>query len=313
MSENTIDCSIIIPVYYNEDSLHKTFDLLNEKVVKENKGLNFEIIFIDDGSGDHSLARLLELKENHKIVKVIKLSRNFGQAAAFLAGCTHARGTAVVTIAADLQEPPELINQMIEYHFKEHYHVVIGTREARDESFFRRKSSNIFYNIIRRISFPNMPKGGFDFFLISSRIKDLIVRSNEKNPFLQGQILWSGFKTKFIPYQRKKREKGESRWTFSKKIKYLIDGMMAYSYLPMRFMSVLGIIISGLGFLYALVILFSKIFGGITIFGWAPLMIVILLLSGFQMLMLGVIGEYLWRTLDQVRGREHFVIDEIYD
>lgn len=313
MSEKEIHCSIVIPVYFNEGSLHQTFDLLNREVVGKNKGYNFEIIFVDDGSGDNSLDELLDLRRKSEIVKVIKLSRNFGQGAAILAGYTNARGKAVVTVAADLQEPPEMISRMLEYHFKEKYHIVAGTRDAREESFFRRKTSSIFYGIIKRISFPNMPRGGFDFFLISSKVKDLIVRSNEKNPFLQGQVLWSGFKIKFIPYRRKKREVGKSRWTFGKKLKYLIDGMLAYSYLPLRFMSVAGMVISGLGFLYAIVIFFSKIFGGIPIVGWAPLMIMILVLSGFQMLMLGVIGEYLWRTLDQVRNREHFVIEEIYE
>lgn len=313
MSEKEIHCSIVIPVYFNEGSLHQTFDLLNREVVGKNTEYNFEIIFVDDGSGDNSLEELLDLRRKSEIVKVIKLSRNFGQGAAILAGYTNARGKAVVTVAADLQEPPEMISRMLEYHFKEKYHIVAGTRDAREESFFRRKTSSIFYGIIKRISFPNMPRGGFDFFLISSKVKDLIVRSNEKNPFLQGQVLWSGFKIKFIPYRRKKREVGKSRWTFGKKLKYLIDGMLAYSYLPLRFMSVAGVVISGLGFLYAIVIFFSKIFGGIPIVGWAPLMIMILVLSGFQMLMLGVIGEYLWRTLDQVRNREHFVIEEIYE
>lgn len=313
MSKTDIDCSIIVPVYYNEGSLVKTFDLLDKEVIKKNKEMNFEIIFIDDDSGDNSLSVLLELKNAHQIVKVIKLSRNFGQGAAILAGYTYARGKTLVTIAADLQEPPELINQMLDGYFKENHHIVICTREAREESFFRRKTSRIFYGIIRRISFPDMPKGGFDFFLISARVKDLIVRSNEKNPFLQGQVLWSGFKAKFIPYKRKERETGKSRWALAKKIKYLIDGMLAYSYLPLRLMSVLGIIISALGFLYTIVIFFSKILGGIPIKGWAPTMIVILVLSGFQMLMLGIIGEYLWRTLDQVRNRDNFIVEEIYD
>ncbi len=311
--KKSVHCSIVVPVYFNEGSLHKTFDLLQNVVMKNNPNRTFEIIFIDDGSGDDSLAELMELKEAHDVVRVIKLSRNFGQGAAILAGYTHARGDTVVTIAADLQEPPELINQMLDAHFNEKNDIVICTRQGREESFFRRATSNLFYGIIKRISFKNMPDGGFDFFLISRRVKNLIVRSNEKNPFLQGQVLWSGFQTKFIPYTRKAREIGKSRWTFGKKIKYLIDGMMAYSYFPMRFMSVMGMIIFGLGLLYSLVIVLAKFLGSTPFVGWAPLMIVILLLSGFQMLMLGIIGEYLWRTLDQVRNREQFVVDEIYD
>lgn len=313
MSKTAIDCSIVIPVYHNEGSLVKTFEQIMEKVVKNNKELLFEIIFVDDGSGDNSLAVLLDLKKSNKIIRVIKLSRNFGQASAILAGFTHARGRTIVTLSADMQDPPELINQMIDAYFKENYSIAICTRESRDESFFRKKTSSLFYRIIQKLSFPNMPKGGFDLFLVGSKVKDLIVRANEANPFLQGQILWTGFKIKFIPYERKKREHGTSKWTFSKKIKYLIDGVMAYSYFPLRFMTVTGLIISSIGFLYAIVIFFCKIFGGIAIKGWAPIMIIILVLSGFQMLMLGIIGEYLWRTLDQVRRREPYIIEKIYE
>ena len=155
-----------------------------------------------------------------------------------------------------------------------------------------------------------MPKGGFDFFLVDSKVKDLIVQANEANPFLQGQILWTGFKTKFIPYVRKKRERGTSKWTFSKKVKYLIDSVVAYSYFPFRLMTVTGLIISFLGFLSAIVILSCKIFGWISIKGWIPVMLIMLVLSGFQMLMLGIIGEYLWRTLDQVRRRADDVLND---
>lgn len=315
-TDGGLDYSIIIPVYCNEGSLKRTYQILRENVVndKNNKTRSYEIIFIDDGSYDGSFNELMELKkEDPQHVKVIKFTRNFGQVSAIRAGLQYARGQCITDISADLQDPPELINRMMEHYFKDGYHVVIGSRQSRDESFFRRKTANLFYRIIKRISFPGMPPGGFDFFLVSSRVRDLIIKSNEKNPFLQGQILWPGFKIKCIPYQRKNRKIGKSKWTFSKKVKYLIDGMMAYSYLPLRMMSVLGIVISSLGFLYAAFIFFAKILGGIPIEGWAPIMIVVLVLSGFQMLMLGIIGEYLWRTLDQVRNRDHFVVEEIYD
>jgi dolichol-phosphate mannosyltransferase len=315
-TDASLDYSIIIPVYCNEGSLKRTYQILRENVVNDenNKNRSYEIVFIDDGSHDGSFNELMELKkEDPKHVKVIKFTRNFGQVSAIRAGLQYARGQCITNISADLQDPPELINQMMGHYFNDGYHVVIGSRQSRDESFFRRKTANLFYRIIKRISFPGMPPGGFDFFLVSSKVRDLIIKSNEKNPFLQGQILWPGFKIKCIPYQRKNRKIGKSKWTFSKKVKYLIDGMMAYSYLPLRMMSVLGIVISSLGFLYAAFIFFARILGGIPIEGWAPIMIVVLVLSGFQMLMLGIIGEYLWRTLDQVRNRDHFIVEEIYD
>jgi glycosyltransferase involved in cell wall biosynthesis len=309
-----IDYSIIIPVYCNYGSLISTFQKLQEEVIKRNSSRTYEIIFIDDGSHDDSFLELMEIKgKDSDHVKVIKFTRNFGQISAIRAGMQHAKGKCIINISADLQDPPELINQMLDAHFNEGHQLVICTRNMRDESFFRRTTSRIFYSLIKKISFPGMPSGGFDFFLIGSKANNLIKKSREQNPFLQGQILWTGFEAKMIPYERKKREIGKSKWTLAKKLKYLIDGVMAYSYLPLRFMTVLGIIISGLGLIYSIVIFFAKIFGGIKIEGWAPTMIVILILSGFQMLMLGIIGEYLWRTLDQVRNRDPFVVEEFYD
>lgn len=315
-SSKKVDISIVIPVYCNEDSLLNGYRILKEQVfgVQNQKKRTFEIIYVDDGSRDESLERLMTLRKNDpEHVKIIKFTRNFGQVSAIMAGLQYAKGNCMINISADLQDPPELINHMLDHHFSEGYHLVIGSRESRDESFFRRKASGLFYRIIRRISFPRMPLGGFDFFLVSSRLRDIVVRSREKNPFLQGQLLWPGLKMKTISYHRKQRADGRSRWTFSKKIKYLIDGVMGYSYFPMRIMTVLGMVLSCLGFFYAVFIFFARIFGGIPVKGWAPLMIMVLMLSGFQMLMLGIIGEYLWRTLDQVRNRESFVIEDIFD
>ena len=154
---------------------------------------------------------------------------------------------------------------------------------------------------------------GFDFLLVGSKIKKLILDNMEANAFWQGQILWTGYRAKFIPYKRMAREIGESKWTFSKKLKYLIDGVLGYSFFPIRIMSILGLIISLSGFVYAIVIVIAKFAGSYPFQGWAPLMVIVLFLSGFQMLMLGIIGEYLWRTLDEVRRRQLYIIDEIYE
>ena len=158
-----------------------------------------------------------------------------------------------------------------------------------------------------------MPIGGFDFVLISEKVKKIILSKQEANAFWQGQILWTGINIKFISYRRAKREIGTSKWTTSKKIKYLIDGVMAYSYFPLRIMSFTGLIVSILGFIYAIDVFVERIFGNVPMKGWAPLMIIILVLSGIQMLMLGIVGEYLWRTLDQVRNRPTYIIDKIYE
>ena len=313
-NDKYIHYSIVIPVYCNQGSLEKTYDKLQEEVVNYNKGKSYEIIFVDDGSYDSSFAELTKLRSRDpEHVKLIKFTRNFGQLAAVTAGYHLAQGKCIINISADMQDPPSLINNMLDAHFNENFEIVICTREARDETLFRTITSKIFYKIMKKLSFNNMPIGGFDFVLISEKVKKIILSKQEANAFWQGQILWTGIDIKFIPYRRVKREVGTSKWTTSKKIKYLIDGVMAYSYFPLRIMSVAGLIVSILGFIYAIVIFFAKFFGEVPIQGWAPLMIIILVLSGIQMLMLGIVGEYLWRTLDQVRNRPTYIIDKIYE
>src|SRR5690348_2637725 len=309
-----MDCSVIIPVYYNEGSLKKTFTKVKEQLEANEFVKEYEIIFIDDGSRDNSYNELREIKaEDSAHIKLIKLTRNFGQVAAMLAGYQHAKGKCIINISADLQDPPELIGKMLHEFFENKNDIVICTREDREEGWFRKYTSRVFYKIMRKLTFKKMPLGGFDYALISARVADGFRHANESNPFWQGQVLWSGFNPLFIPYQRLKREVGKSRWTFSKKIKYLIDGVLAYSYFPLRMMTVLGIICFLAGILYALLIVITYFFGNIPFKGWAPIMIIVLVLSGIQMLMLGIIGEYLWRTLDQVRQRPSFLIDEIVE
>jgi dolichol-phosphate mannosyltransferase len=312
----SINCSIIIPVYYNGSSIKEIFTIIKEKVINCNSEKVFEIIFIDDGSGDNSFEELLKIKSsNQDLIKIIRFTRNFGQVAAIKAGYDISRGECMINISADIQDPPELINDMLAsfYSDTDHYEIVICARKGRDENWYRRITSSIFYKIIKSLSFKEMPEGGFDFVLISRNVYNILDRTKEANPFLQGQILWTGYRCKIIEYNRQKRMNGGSKWTFLKKIKYLIDGVLSYSYFPIRIMSIFGLIIALLGFVYAVVIVFARIFGGVPFKGWAPIMVLILVLSGIQMLMLGIIGEYLWRTLDQVRNRPQFIIERIIE
>ncbi|MBW1786407.1 MAG: glycosyltransferase family 2 protein [Deltaproteobacteria bacterium] len=311
--DQPVDFSIIIPVYDNEGSLKPTFERLEDAVFSANKGKSYEVIFVDDGSGDNSLSELLEIQQkNPQTVTVIKFTRNFGQGYARLAGYTHARGKCLIYLTADLQNPPELINQMLDCFFNQGYDVVIGTRKSRNESFYRRFTSKIFYTIIKRLSFPGMPVGGFDYHLISDNVKALILENREANPFFQGQLLWSGYRAKMIPYEREKRFIGKSRWTFSKKIKFMIDGISAYSYFPFRIMTAGGIVVVLAGFVYGIWTFLARIVAHTPMEGWQLLIILVLVLAGVQMLMLGIVGEYLWRTLDQVRNRPPYVIEKIY-
>lgn len=312
--ENMKDISIIIPVYFNEGSISQTINTINELVIKTLKNKTFEIICIDDGSKDHSFKEILMLKKQYgALIKVLKFTRNFGQINAIMAGYRLANGKCMINISADMQDPPELMLKMIDAFFNEQTPVVIGVRETRDESLFRKKTSNFFYLLMQKLNFSNMPLGGFDYALLGREVVDIICSSNEINPFWQGQILFTGYPIKFISYERKKREIGTSKWTFSKKIKYLIDGVLGYSYLPLRVMTITGIFIFIAGVIYAGFIFVSYFLGNSPFTGWAPLMISLLILSGLQMLSLGIIGEYLWRTLDQVRNRKPYVIEKVYE
>jgi len=307
------DYSLVIPVYFNEGCLLPLMESLQNDVISKNPQLTCEVIFVDDGSGDRSLDELLEIREKYDHVEVIKLTRNFGQVNALIAGFSNARGKCVVAMSADGQDPPAIINDMLKAYYEEGNEVVICTREGRDESFYRVATSRIFYMLIKKLVFPNMPESGFDFVLFGERALKTYLKNVDANPFYQGGILWMGYKTKFIKYFRRQRFAGKSRWTFGKKMTFLIDGILSYSFFPIRVVSFIGLLIAVLGFAYALDILVEKILWGNPVTGWAPIMIVTLVIGGAQLLMLGLIGEYLWRTLSQVRNRDFYVVDNIYE
>lgn len=310
----TVDFSIVIPVYYNEGCLIPAFHMLQKEVFSQQQGKTYEVVYINDGSKDRSMEELLTIQAEHPdIVRVIDLTRNFGQANALMAGFSYARGKCVIAMSADGQDPASIINDMLSAYMDDKYDVVICARAGRDESIFRVITSRIFYILIKKMVFSEMPEGGFDFILMSRRALDVFMRNSKAHFFFQGQILWMGFRTKFIEYFRNARIAGRSQWTFGKKLTFLIDGVMAFSFIPIRFMSFAGIILACLGFLYAVIVFFGKLFYGNPIEGWTPLMIVILVLGGFQSLMLGVIGEYLWRTMAQVQNRDMYIVNRVYE
>jgi dolichol-phosphate mannosyltransferase len=303
-----IKLSIVIPVYYNEDNIPHLYEKLKETIF-DNKNFDYELIFVDDGSKDNSYNELKKLREINNKIKLIKLSRNFGSHTAILAGLSNTSGDCATVISADLQDPPTIILDMLE-KYNEGNKVVLAVREDREESISQKFFSNTYYKMMKRFALSNMPEGGFDCFLIDKMVIEVITSMKEKNSSLMGQILWCGFKTEKIYYVRKEREIGKSRWTLAKKIKLFIDSFIAFSYTPIKVMSSLGYLISSMGFLYGIYIFFNKVFKGIPIEGWTSLMIVILLLSGIQMILLGVIGEYLWRSFDESRKRPTFIIEE---
>lgn len=306
------DLSFVIPVYFNEGLLGETLERIRKDVFLNQPDLRHEVIFVDDGSGDGSYRELLGLQAaDPEKVGVVRLTRNFGQTSAILAGLAFSRGRCAVVMSADGQDPPALVNDMLKAHREEGYEIVAGSRTGRDESLWRIATSGIFYGLMRRYIFPHMPTGGFDFVFLGPRALAVYLRNREAHPFFQGQLLWTGFRVKFIGYRRKKRRLGASRWTFGRKLTYLLDGVISYSFLPLRLISAGGILAAFLAFLYAALIFTLRITFGHPVKGWAPLIIVVLGLGGLQMLMLGVIGEYLWRVLAQVQGRDSFVVDSM--
>ena len=307
---STIDYSIVIPVYFNEGSLTNTMKSIEIDVMDNNPDLNCEIVFVDDGSGDGSLDELINLQEKFpQVIKIIKLSRNFGQHNAISAGLVHASGDCIIVMSADGQDPPYLINDMLTVYQQDHHDIVACVRKSRDESFYRIITSKIFYAIIRKISFPHMPRGGFDFVLISRRVVNVLLKNQEAGHFIQGQLLWTGFQTHYIEYERGERKVGKSRWTFGKKFTLFIDSIAGYSFIPIRLFSLAGLVIAFFSFIYASIVIFRTLNGNPPA-GWASLMVVVLAIGGVQMLMLGMMGEYLWRTLAQVRNRDLFIIDK---
>lgn len=298
--------SIVVPVYWNAHSLPLLKQAF-EEVTAQLPQYDFEFVFTDDGSGDHSYAVLSDLAAQDKRVRVIRLSRNFGSNVAILAGLSHAKGAAAVVIAADLQDPPSLITTLVGEWEKGHQ-AVLAARKTRQDPLISRFFASIFNRAFRRFVFPKFPPNGFDFMLIDRLIVDILVGLQEKNSYIFGQVMWAGFDQSVVYYDRQERMHGQSMWTFTKKIKYFIDAFSAFSYLPLRIATVMGFLMGALGFLYAVVVILLRVLNETPVTGWTSLIVVLLLTSGTQLILMGLLGEYLWRVLDETRRRPTFIV-----
>ncbi|MFA9376816.1 MAG: glycosyltransferase family 2 protein [Lachnotalea sp.] len=300
--------SIIVPVYYNADTIMLLYKDLKAKIL-EQLG-DYEIIFVDDGSEDNSWEVMNQIKSLDQNVKLVKLSKNYGEHAAVLAGLMHCTGDCAVVKQADLVEPPELILEMKE-SWEKGNKVVLAVRADRDDSFIEKMFANMYYAIVRKFIMESMPKGGFDCYLIDRQVIEVLRLLDEKNSALTLQVLWVGFKRDMIYFHRGAREVGESKWTLSKKIKLVLDSMMSFSYFPVRFMSGIGVTFFSASVIWALVIVFQRLFTNVQVEGWTSLMAMMLCSSGLIMLMLGILGEYVWRALDSSRNRPPYIVDEV--
>lgn len=302
--------SIVVPVYYNGDTLELLYEDMKEKILDELG--EYEIVFVDDGSGDDSWQVMNRLRDRDSHIRLVKLSRNFGEHAALLAGLSVCSGDCAVTKQADLQEDSHIILEMYE-SWKRGNKVVLAVRKERKENPVKVFFANMYYALIRKIVNKNMPVGGCDCYLVDRKVIEVLERLDEKNSSLTLQVLWAGFQTDMIYFVRQDREIGSSRWTLSKKIKLVMDSVMSFSYFPLRFMSGLGIMFNILALILLVSVLVEKFTKGTPIVGWASLMCVILCASGIIMLMLGILGEYIWRTLDAARTRPPYIVDEIVE
>jgi len=300
--------SIVVPVYYNELNLPHTLPRLVE-TLNRMPDMQGEIICVDDGSGDRSFEVMREFAARDPRIKLVRLAKNFGAHTAMLAGIDHASGDCILIISADLQDPPELIVEMTQ-KWRAGAKIVLAERAHREDHIIDRAFSGLFWKFMRRFAIPTLPKGGFDFVLFDRRVAEVLKASREKNSHIMTQIFWTGFPAEILPYTRQKREHGVSRWTFSKKLKLFIDSAIAFTSAPIRFISLTGIVTSIVGFLFALLVIWNRIAHGTPVVGWSSLMVVILVIGGLQMLILGVIGEYLWRTYDEARNRPSYVVAE---
>jgi dolichol-phosphate mannosyltransferase len=297
-------------VFRNERAVTVTYEKIVAVCRAELPGYGREFVFVDDGSDDGSLEELLAIRQRDATVRIVSFTRNFGQMAAILAGLKASTGDLVLHLSADLQDPVDLIPRMVR-QFEAGSEVVVAHRENREDGLTSRLSSRLFYRIIR-LSFPDIPSGGFDYVLMARKVVDAFNSIEVRNRFFQGDLLWLGYRTSFIPYTRAKRVYGKSQYTFAKRLKNSIDAILDSSYLPIRFISLVGVLTALTGFLYAVDIIYARLRHNIPATGLAPIMILVLVIGGLLMLMLGIIGEYVWRIYDEVKGKPNYIVRQIY-
>lgn len=301
--------SIVVPVY-NEESVVLEFYKRTVSIMEPISESAFEIIFVNDGSEDQTSNIVKKLRENDKRVKLISFSRNFGHQIAITAGLRYSKGDAVVIIDVDLQDPPELVPKMID-KWKEGYEIVYAVREGREgETLFKKITAYIFYRLLRSMTNVDLKNDTGDFKLLGRRAVNVFNQLNEKNRYVRGLIHWIGFKQCQITYQRKERFSGQTKYSYSKMLKFAFDGITSFSHLPLRLASYFGLFVSLICFLYLIYAILLKLITNAPIGGWTSLMAVILFIGGIQLVTIGIMGEYIGRVFDETKNRPLYIVDE---
>ncbi len=302
--------TVVVPVYNNE----KTLVELSERVFSHIDGvfpqIEIEILFVNDGSTDGSWQELVKINQRFgPKIKLVNLVRNFGQLGALHAGFQFATGDVVICISADLQDPIELMAEMLQ-KWQQGNDLVMAYRQKRKDGVLTAFFSKFAYSVAR-VTYPELPVGGFDYWLMSQRICQLMTTFKGRHNFIQGYLLAIAHQKAFIPYTRIQRKFGKSGYNFSKKFKIVIDFLVDTSYLPIRFMSIVGALLAGAGMVYSVMITYAWLNNQTPFAGWAPLMIMLMVIGGMILLMLGVIGEYIWRIYDNSKDFPHFLVQEV--
>ncbi len=300
--------SAVIPVLNEAENLPVLYEQL--KMVLESLGTH-EIIFVDDGSSDASPDIILRLRSGDDSVKLLRLSRNFGQQAALSAGLDHARGEAVVLMDADMQDSPELLVTFVE-RWKAGHEVVYAIRTRRCEGIVKRVCYVVFYRLLRGLALVDIPLDSGDFCLIDRRVADAIRQMPERNRFLRGLRAWTGFRQVGVPYERPARYAGTAKYTWVRLVRLGLDGLLAFSTVPLRLGSYLGLLTALAGMVYTLVALVAKIFVGHVPAGWTSIVAIVLVLGGVQLILMGLLGEYLARVYEETKDRPIYIVDRAY-
>ncbi|MDX9702305.1 MAG: glycosyltransferase family 2 protein [Candidatus Auribacterota bacterium] len=305
--------SIIIPAYNESDIL----DMLVKRLLAVTGSWkdSCEIIFVDDGSADNTWQQISEYHKKYPFIKGVKFSRNFGHQSAVTAGLRYVNGDAAIIIDADLQDPPELLGQFID-KWKQGYQVVYAVRKKRKENFLKRFSYFVFYRVLSKLSEIDIPLDAGDFCLMDKKVVDKINSLPEKKRFIRGLRVWVGFKHTAIEYERPARAGGEPKYNFFKLVDLALNGLLSFSSLPLRFASILGLIIAGTSFVGFLFFFIYRVFN-LNVFGYsireatgtATILLTILFLGGIQLITIGIISEYLGRIFEEVKGRPTFIAD----
>ena len=302
------DLSIFVPIFNEENNISILYERL--KKAADSISVNYELIFVNDGSRDNSMFELIKLAATDEHVFYINFSRNFGHQIAVTAGLDYCKGEAVVIIDGDLQDPPELIPELYA-KYKEGYEVIYAQRTKREgESWFKKFSAKWFYRILRKITSIHIPVDSGDFRLIDRKIVECLKQMPEQNKFLRGQIAWIGFKQTAVHYERQERLHGKTNYPFSKMLKLALDGITGFSDKPLAFVTKAGLFISVISFLIILYALFSYFVLHNTISGWTSLIISTMFIGGIQLISIGIIGEYVSRINKNVLNRPLYIVEK---